>query len=378
MSSKQPIIIIGPAHPLRGGIAQLNESLARELQKKGEIVQIESFYLQYPKALFPGDSQFTEDPAPEDVEIHSSLSSIDPRTWYSVARKVIKAKPKFVVIRFWIPFMGPALGTLARRIKKAGIPVIGIVDNAIPHESRPGDKSLSKYFFKNCDGFFTLSSSVAEDLNQLAPGKPTTTSPHPVYDHFGEIMPQAEARRTLGLEENGKYVLFFGFVRKYKGLDLLLEALALCKTEDVELVIAGEYYEAKSKYDELIDQLGITERVIAHNRFIAEADVKLYFSACNLVAQTYHTATQSGVTQIAYHFHKPMLVTNVGGLGEIVKDGENGFVVEKHPNAIANAIDRYFQEGLESEYSESVAKHKHIFSWEHFTEALLKFSEELK
>ncbi len=378
MSSQQPIIIIGPAHPLRGGIAQLNESLARELQKNGEQVMIESFFLQYPKALFPGESQFTDDPAPNDIQIVSALSSIDPRTWYAVARKVIARKPKFVVIRFWIPFMGPVLGTLARRIKRAGIPVIGMVDNAIPHESRPGDKSLAKYFFKSCDGFFTLSASVADDLKMLSPGKPTITSPHPVYDHFGEIQQRDEARRQLGLEESGKYILFFGFVRKYKGLDLLLKALALCKTQDAKLLIAGEYYEPKSKYDEMIDKLGLGDRVITHNHFIAEAEVRSYFSACNLVAQTYHTATQSGVTQIAYHFHKPMLVTDVGGLGEIVEDGKSGFVVKKEPQAIAQAIDRYFQEDLEAAFSESVAERKHIFSWEHFTKALLKFSEELK
>ncbi len=212
-----------------------------------------------------------------------------------------------VVIRFWLPFMGPALGALAKYLRKKGIPVIGLVDNAIPHEARKFDRLLSNLFFKNADAFFTLSDSVAKDLNKIAPGKPTATSPHPVYDLFGDKIPKREARQHLKLDPESRYILFFGFVRAYKGLDLLIEALAhkSLKEENIHLIVAGEFYESREKYDELIAQLNLTDRVVIRSDYIPQEEVRDYFCAANLVAQTYRTATQSGVTQIAYHFERP-------------------------------------------------------------------------
>lgn len=379
MNPDTPIILVGPAFPLRGGIAHFNESFGRSLQKEGFAVELVSFYLQYPSILFPGKSQKAEGAPPEDLTIHNWISSIDPLSWKKAARKIIKRKPRLVVIRFWLPFMGPSLGAVAKRLRAHGITVIGLVDNAIPHEPRGFDRLLSNRFFKNCDAFFTLSESVANDLHALAPGRPTETSPHPVYDIFGDKIPMAQARQKLGLNPNGRYILFFGFVREYKGLDILLKAMAepILADQNLNLIVAGEFYESREKYDQLIESLGIKENVIIRADYIPQEDVAAYFSAANLVAQTYRSATQSGVTQIAYHFERPMLVTDVGGLAEIVPDGKVGYVVNPQPGAIAEAIFRFFTQNKEDEFSRAVALEKQRFYWSHFTHKFIAFANRL-
>ena len=381
MNFKQPIVLVGPAYPLRGGIAHFNESFAQSLMDVGYSIDIVSFYLQYPSILFPGKTQKSvDDDPPERLMINEWLSSVNPLSWRSAARKVIGLKPQLVVIRFWIPFMGPALGALAKRLRAKGIRVVGLVDNAIPHEARGFDKSLSNLFFKHCNAFFTLSESVAEDLKVLAPGIPIGTSPHPVYDIFGQGVSKAEAREKLNLDPKKKYILFFGFVRAYKGLDLLIEALGVeaVKELDLHLIVAGEFYEDQKKYLDLIDRLGLTDSITIRSDYIPQEDVKYYFCASNLVAQTYRSATQSGVTQIAYQFDRPMLVTNVGGLPEIVPDDECGFVVDPNPDAIAHAIVRFFKENKEKVFSENVARKKHELSWKYFTEKFLEFAGNLR
>ena len=379
MNSKNPIILIGPAFPLRGGIAHFNESFANSLIDDGYQVELVSFYLQYPSVLFPGKSQKSDGPGPANLKIHDWLSSVNPLSWSKAAKKIRKLKPRLVVIRFWIPFMGPALGAVARQLRKRGIPVIGLVDNAIPHESRGFDATLSKLFFNNCSAFFTLSESVANDLKQIAPGKEIETSPHPVYDIFGDTVTMNEARQNLGLSGDEEYVLFFGFIRAYKGLDLLLKAFAdkAMKNVNVKLIVAGEFYEDEQKYRLLINELGLEDTVIIRSDYIPQEEVKNYFCAANLVAQTYKTATQSGVTQIAYHFERPMLVTNVGGLAEIVPNGKVGYVVEPNPEAIAKAIARFFSEKSESAFARNAALEKERFSWSHFTRKFMTFAEDI-
>ena len=377
MNSTNPIILIGPAFPLRGGIAHFNESFAYSLVDAGYPVELVSFYLQYPSVLFPGKSQKSDGPAPANLKIHNWLSSVNPLSWSKAAKKIVKLKPRLVVIRFWIPFMGPALGAVARKLRKKGIHVIGLVDNAIPHESRGLDTTLSKLFFNNCSAFFTLSESVANDLKQLAPGKKVETSPHPVYDIFGDTIPMSLARQNLGLSQDQKYVLFFGFIRAYKGLDLLLQAFADKAIQNIKLIVAGEFYEDEQKYLNLINELGLKDTVIIRSDYIPQEEVKNYFCAANLVAQTYKTATQSGVTQIAYHFERPMLVTNVGGLAEIVPDGKVGYVVEPNPGAIASAIARFFSENRESAFAENAAIEKERFLWSHFTRKFMTFAEDI-
>lgn len=379
MKAKETIVLIGPAYPLRGGIAHFNESFAKTLIDEGYRVKIVSFSLQYPSILFPGKSQKADGDPPRDLEIYPLINSIYPLSWKKAARTISSWKPSFVIIRFWLPFMGPALGTIAKSLRKKGIKAIGLVDNAIPHEARPADKLLSSYFFKNCDAFFTLSKSVATDIERLAPRKPVATSPHPIYDFFGEKIAKSEALEALNLPADFQYILFFGFIRKYKGLDLLMEGFAQSglKDQHIKLIVAGEFYEDSATYFQLAERLQIENSMVFRNEYIPEAEVKNYFCASSIVAQTYRTATQSGVTQIAYHFERPMLVTNVGGLSEIVPHNCAGFVVEPHPEAIGHSLARFFQENLEAEFEKNVALEKKRFSWKHFKNEFLSFVNQI-
>lgn len=380
MQGKETIVLVGPAYPLRGGIAHFNESFAKELLSDDYEVKLVSFYLQYPSFLFPGKTQKADGDPPRDLDIYPLISSIDPLSWKRTAKVISSWKPAVVVIRFWIPFMGPALGSIARKLRKKGITVVGLVDNAVPHEARPADKALSSYFFKNCDAFFTLSKSVAEDINRMVPGKQVATSPHPLYDFFGEKIEKDQAIKELDLDPAFCYILFFGFVRKYKGLDLLMQGFAQSGLQDhkVKLIVAGEFYDDSSTYFELANTLGITESMVFRNEYIPEAEVKNYFCASSIVAQTYRTATQSGVTQIAYHFERPMLVTDVGGLSEIVPNGKAGFVVNPQPNAIAESLARFFQDDLEEQFEKNVAVEKQRFSWSHFKSEFLSFVNQIR
>lgn len=379
MNKSKPIILVGPAFPLRGGIAHFNESFAKSLIDQGYSVELVSFYLQYPSILFPGKTQKTDDAKPEGLTIHNWLSSINPISWRRAAKKIIALQPQLVVIRFWIPFMGPALGALAKKLRRRGITVIGLIDNAIPHESRGFDQKLSNLFFKHCSAFFTLSGNVANDLRLLAPGKEIATSPHPIYDIFGYPVSKAQAREKLKLDPDQNYILFFGFIRAYKGLDLLIEAMATeaVRKLDIKLIVAGEFYENEQKYHDLIASLDLTNSIVIRSDYIPQEEVKYYFCAANIVAQTYRSATQSGVTQIAYHFERPMLVTDVGGLAEIVPDGKVGYVVRPNSGAIADGIVRFFSEMHELPFAEKAALEKERFSWTHFTTKFMDFAEKL-
>jgi len=386
VKSQRPIILVGPAYPLRGGIANFNESLCETLIARGERCEIVSFYLQYPRFFFPGKNQNAVGDPPKNLVVHPWLSSINPLSWIQTARKIIKLNPRFVAIRFWLPQMGPAQGTLARYLQNHGIPVIGLVDNAIPHEPHRFDKTLSQWFFRHCDAFFTLSKSVAKDLEMLAPGRPTHTHPHPVYDVFGAPVTKAQARQALGLSirtspssADDSYVLFFGFVRRYKGLDLLIEAFGDSRITalGLKLIVAGEFYEPKAAFMDQIDRLGIRDRVLIFDDYIPQEEVKNYFCAANIVAQTYRTATQSGVTQIAYHFGRPMLVTDVGGLAEIVPHGEVGYVADPKPEAIADALVRFFTENKEVDFARAVDARKQAFSWSHFAKEFTNFADSI-
>ncbi|HKL02513.1 MAG TPA: glycosyltransferase, partial [Cryomorphaceae bacterium] len=288
------IVIVGPGYPLRGGIAHFNDSFAMSLVEHGQECEVVSFYLQYPSLFFPGKSQTSKGEAPENLIVHQWLSSIDPGSWKKAARKILTLEPDVVVFRYWLPFMAPCLGTVARMVKKAGIPTLGLVDNAVPHERRLFDKPLSRFFLKQCTAFITLSESVAEDIDIMAPGRPVMTSPHPIYEFFGSAIPALRARTELNLDPDRRYVLFFGFVRAYKGLDLLIRAIGNEKVRKlgVHLIVAGEFYEEESKYVKLIDKLGLRASVIVRSDYIPENEVRNYFCAVNLVAQTYRTATQ--------------------------------------------------------------------------------------
>lgn len=366
--------MIGPGHPLRGGLATFNQRLAREFLSQGHDCIIYSFSLQYPSILFPGTSQFTDEPAPQDLKILPAINSINPFNWLSVGRKIRKEKYDIVFVRFWIPFMGPALGTILKQIRKNRFTkIICIADNIIPHEQRPLDKQLTKYFLKNCDGFIVMSEKVLGDLRQFEPSKPAVLVPHPLFDNFGQPVSKAEARKHLGIPVSDKLILFFGFIRHYKGLDLLFQALALLNqngNQKIKLLVAGEFYEDEKHYTGLINQLGISPDLYLHNHFIQDSEVKYYLSAADVVVQPYRDATQSGVTPLAYYFEKPTIVTDVGGLAALVTNKETGLITQPDAASIMQAIQEFYELG-EDHFTDHVKMLKTRYSWSSMVDAVL-------
>lgn len=365
------IIIIGPAHPLRGGLATFDERLAREFATEGYAVRIVTFSLQYPEFLFPGKTQYSSDPAPQDLNIEVAINSVNPFNWVAVGLRLRAERPDIVICRFWLPFMSPCLGTILQLIKSNNYTkVIGLIDNIVPHEKRLGDNWFANYFVAACHSFLVMSQSVADEMRYFTKTKKILLSPHPIYDNYGTLLQREEALDLLGLHKNKRYLLFFGFIRAYKGLDLLLEALAELKkrvhTEGGDLpilLVAGEFYEDEKKYIEKINSLNIENDVKLYSDFIPTDEVNRYFSAADLIVQPYKTATQSGISQIAYHFCKPMIVTNVGGLAEIVPHGEAGYVVETTPLSIADAIQDFYKNNKENAFKEGLERQKSRFSW---------------
>jgi len=369
------IVIVGPAHPLRGGLATYNERLARELMLKNHVTLL-TFSLQYPNFLFPGQSQFSDDLKPEDLSIDIALNSINPLNWFLVGRKYKKIKPDILIFRYWMPFFGPCFGTFARIVKSNHhTQIIAITDNIIPHEKRFFDTPFSKYFLPVLDGAVAMSRKVLQDLQDFPLSKPvkkTGYHAHPLYDNFGRSVSKSEACESLGLDENKRYILFFGFIRNYKGLDILLEAMSLLpeSLKDVNLLVAGEYYEDSAPYDEIIAQKQLENRIELHTKFIPNDDVRLYFSAADIVAQPYRNATQSGVSQIAYHFETPMIITNVGGLSELVPHGEAGWVCEPMAESLAAAIVSMYVPKRLDYIRNSLKELKKQFSWPSMVKAL--------
>ncbi len=373
MSQKRKIIIIGSAYPLRGGgISTFNERLAKAYIDIGDDVIIFTFSLQYPSFLFPGTTQYSKEPPPKGLDIKVRINSINPLNWVKVGRQIRNLKPDLVIVRFWIPFMGPCLGKISRVIRGKGIKVVAIVDNIIPHEHNPLDKLLSKYFVKSIDYFVTMSKSVLSDLESFDKDKPKKLTVHPLYDNFGELIPQDIALEKLNLSNNFKYLLFFGFIREYKGLDLLLEAFADKRLRNfpLKLMVVGEFYIDAKPYQQMIKELGIEDQVIMHNEFVPNTEVVNYFCASSIVVQPYKDATQSGITQIAYHFERPIITTNVGGLSEIVTDKRDGYVVEPNSKLIADAIFTFFDKGQEQEFTKNVKEDKKRFSWDKMLQSI--------
>ncbi len=371
--SEKSVVILGSAYPLRGGLANYNERIARAYMQQGYTVKIITFSLQYPNFLFPGTTQYSEEAAPADLDIEVKLNSVNPLSWFAVGNQIRKINPDLLIIKFWLPFMGPSLGTVARIAKRGTkTKVISIIDNIIPHEKRIGDHLLAKYFVGAVDGFISMSQSVLDDLNTFDKNKPKIFTPHPVYDNFGIPENKLQARKNLQLDAKTPYILFFGFIRDYKGLDLLFKAMAdeRIRNSEIKLIVAGEYYSNEQKYLDLISELKIEDQLVLATDFIPDSKVGDYFNACDMVVQPYKTATQSGVTQIAYHFEKPMLVTKVGGLPEIVPDGIAGYVVDVDPVKIADAILDYFDNNKEKEMVAGCKEEKKKYLWETLLEKI--------
>ncbi len=367
---QRKIIILGPAYPYRGGIAAFNERLAREFIAKGHEVEIVTYRVQYPSFLFPGKTQFSPDPAPEGLNISRKLHSMNPLNWIKTGLELRHRKADLIIVAFWLPYMAPSLGTVARLSRTR---VAGLVHNLVPHEHRPGDRLFAKYFCAGADSFITLSESVEQDIHRFAPGKPLTRCPHPVYDNFGESVTKDEACACLGIDPKRKILLSFGLIRDYKGLDWLLEAFASIKDRsNVALVVAGEFYSDPQKYHSLAESLGIDDEVVWRTDFVPDSQVKYYFCAADLVVQPYKSATQSGITQIAYHFEKPMLVTEVGGLSEIVPDGKAGYTVSPSAEGVARGIERFLAET--KDFTEGLREEKKKYSWNTFADKILSIN----
>ncbi|MBM3413639.1 MAG: glycosyltransferase [Bacteroidetes bacterium] len=373
------IVIIGPAHPLRGGgIVSFNQRLAFAFQEAGHTCEIWSFSLQYPGFLFPGKSQFVNTPPPAGLTIRTLINSINPLNWLKVGWQLRKKNPELVIVRFWIPFMGPCLGTILRLINKKKTKVICIADNVIPHEKRPGDRLFTNYFVKSCDGFVTMSKSVLKDLQLIAPTQPAKLTVHPLYDQFGPQHSQDLAREQLGLNSLDKIILFFGIIRPYKGLDLLLAAMQVqrIRSLNIKLLIAGEFYENEVRYQQLIQEYQLQNQVILHTHFIPDEQVGLYLSAADVIVQPYKTATQSGVTPLAYYFEKPMIVTNVGGLPEMVPHEKAGLVCEPNPEAIANSIESFYKKGA-AYFAAGISNERKKYEWSTMIETLFTLHKEI-
>jgi len=368
------IILLGTTWPFRsGGIATFNERLTRALIDGGDEVINYTFSLQYPSFLFPGKTQLSDQPAPEGLDIRIKVNSINPFNWLSVGREIKRMKPDLLLVRYWIPFMAPCLGTISKIVRKNNhTKVIAIVDNVIPHEKHFIDKILTDYFTNSCNGFITMSRAVLNDLKKFMPFAPMVYTPHPLYDIFGSIVPREQAIKQLNLDPAYRYLLFFGFIRDYKGLDWLLEAFGDTKLRQfpVKLIIAGEFYTSSEKYMKIIRDKSLTDHVILRTDFIADHDVANYFGAADMIVQPYKSATQSGVTQIAFHYNKPMLVTDVGGLGEIIPHGKVGYVVNPGPEAITEAIFDFYKNDRNDFFTGNVISEKEKFSWGTMTETI--------
>jgi glycosyltransferase involved in cell wall biosynthesis len=362
------LTLLGPAYPYRGGIATIMETLARVFQSRGAEVDVKTFTVQYPSLLFPGKSQYRDGEPPEGIKIVRCVNTANPLNWHKVGRLIAREAPDVVLLKYWTPFMAPCFGTIARVARRGGhTKVLVQLDNVVPHERRWYDSLLTRYFVGSVDGFIYMSEQVGRELAEFDTAKPRLYSPHPILDHFGERLPKEEACRRLGLNPSVDYVMFFGLVRDYKGLDLLLSAWAILKergeTHGRRLIVAGEFYSDEARYLQLINEAGLAEDVILHDWFISDCDVKLYFSLTDLLVLPYRNATQSGVTQIAYHFEVPMVVTDVGGLPEIVPDGTVGYVVDVTAESIAAAIEKFYMGNNATHLREGFATEKKRFSW---------------
>ncbi len=376
MTSKRKVFIVGPAHPLRGGLATFNQRFAQAFIDEGVDAEIYNYSLQYPGVFFPGKTQYTDDPAPENIKIHTVINSVNPINWIHIGYKIRKQKPDLIIFRYWMPFFAPCIGTIARIVKRnRHTKVLAIADNIIPHEKRPGDSLLTRYFIHSMHGVITMSEAVRMQLRSFKLSKPVLYSPHPLYDNFGEIIEKSEAKQELGLSPDVNYVLFFGFIRAYKGLDILLEAFADpgFKERNIKLLVVGEFYDDEEKYRTIVRDKNLSDQVVFVDDFVPDSRVKYYFSAADIVAQPYKDATQSGVTQIAYHFNKPMVVTNVGALPEMVPDGEVGYVVNVDSDEVASAILKFYTLNTDV-FSANILNMKKQYSWQKFIIRINAFS----
>ncbi len=371
------VLIIGPAYPFRGGIAEFNNNLCSTYQKLGIDCQVLSFSVQYPGILFPGSSQFESQPREIDFKVHRIINSINPISWFKAVKFVKKFSPDYVLTAYWIPFIGISTGFVMKKIKKL-FPTLVLAHNIQPHDAKPFDRQITSFFLKQARGVVLLSKAVERELDEFDSSLPRMIGFHPLYD-FGPKVDRQEALQMLGIEPS-KYVLFFGLIKKYKGLDILLKAFATDKLRqtDIKLIVAGEFYDNKRFYLDMIEQLGLKERVLLFDYFIPTHQVKYFFSVADAVILPYRSATQSGVTQVAYHFEVPMIVSDVGALPDLVPDGKAGFVFKSGDyQQLADKIIKIYDDGNLLKFKKFIAEKKKEFSWEKLVEQINQFYNSL-
>lgn len=379
------IVLIGTAYPLRGGIAHYVGLLWKYLSRRHD-VSIVTFSRQYPKILFPGKSQDESGDAGIPVDSVQWIDSINPFNWIRAGLRVRALKPDLIVFKFWMPFFAPSYGTIAA-IARWGraTRTMFICDNVIPHERRPGDKLLTQFAFRFIDSYVVQSRAVERDLRLWKKDPLLSYLPHPVYEIFGEETTRVEARARLreidpamDLAEDERVLLFFGYVRDYKGLDVILDAMpAILEKMRVRLLVVGEFYNNEQQYRDQVTRLGIGDAVIFHSDYVANEEVGAYFSAADLLTLPYKSATQSGIIQIAYNFHRPVIATDVGGLGEVIVDGRTGAIVPpEQPAALAEAVLSFFDGNRFDEYRAAVIEEKKKYSWDHMAEGIEKLHQQ--
>ena len=367
------IAFLSPFYPYRGGIAQFSDSLYIELAKTNHI-KAYSFKMQYPSLLFPGKSQYVSaDDTNRNIPVSRLLNSVNPFTYYKTAKEILKFKPDLLLISYWMPFFAPALGKIAGIMNKNGVKVIAILHNVIAHEKQPGAEALTKYFFNKCHGFVLLNKSSESDLQKLKPGAKYIIQQHPLYNHYGSKINAESARKELNIPLGKKVILFFGFIRDYKGLDLLIESLKYLDDNFV-LLVAGEVYGDFKKYDELIDKNNLRDKINLHIRYIPETEIPVFFSAADVCVLPYRSATQSGIVGIAYHFDLPVIVTNTGGLAEMVEENKTGLIIKSiNAEETAKTISRYFDENLKDKFIPFISEYKSGHSWQNLAESINSF-----
>lgn len=360
------LVLVGPAYPYRGGIAHFTMAMARALRQHGHDASIVTFTRQYPDLLFPGKTQFETAPPTGPVPTVRRIDSLNPLSWLRTAREMVARQPDAVIFHHWMPFFAPAYAVMTWWLRRYGIPVLAVVHNALPHERRPGDRFLSRLFFRQLDGAIALSDAVERDLQTLGLRAPVVRCEHPVYDQFGAPLPQAGARASLGLDAEVPVLLFFGLVRPYKGLHVLLDALPRVaqRLPGVQLLVAGEFYDDEATYRAQVQRLGLAGHVHFYPEYIPQGEVPRYFSASDVVVQPYVSATQSGVAKVAFQFDRPVITTDVGGLAETVPHGTAGLVVPpEDPGALAEAILRFFEDDLREQLADGVRRVKQQHGW---------------
>ncbi len=371
------IFIVGTAYPLRGGIAHYVALLYQQLTAMGHAVEIISFKRQYPRWLFPGKTQADQSQAVVPIPAKPLIDSINPFTWFKTFRYIYHARPELVIYKYWLPFFAPCYGTivlLTRLFTKTKSLFIG--DNIVPHEKIPlVDWALTHWALCAVDYFIVQSAAVRRDLLTFKPQANFAEIPHPVYEIFQENYTQSQARQRLNLAARERVLLFFGYVRPYKGLNYLLDALPEVLAEmPVKLLIAGEFYADEAQYRQQIEQLGLWPHVLLKSDYIPNEEVGLYYAAADVVVLPYITATQSGIVQIAYHYNKPVITTNAGGLPEVIAEGRTGFIVPtRDSKALARAITHFFKVRETIDFAQNIAEHKKQYSWERLAQAIIHF-----